>query len=624
MDKLHVDAWKDEQKNGSSYSLIKDVKLVEDNSLDCTESKSKRMVRKIKPKNLLTLNLKQPHTSEKCMNELFLRSSRGLTNRIPKHIVCLDEKYLRRCLEMIHISAAKAARSNLSVNLSSFQMGNFTSSKITSTNRFNSSEFVIECPLSVGTEDFVGSPAGQWVIGSITGNKSMINILKSPLFRQFGTLENDAHFGRTSLIGVEGSSCSDSMSSPGGLSLCSSQKLDKESAILRNYKYGLGMSSTNSSCSDQSSSSIFSTASRGMLQCTWNGGIPHFVFSVDGQKEVYVANLLKAESSKALDYIYLFHLSMSGQKEHELLLNESDLVGKMNVLTSFTLCPNSSRVMENEFVLFAARDNHVEEMQTSSQHIGKNKALSKKVVKVFKPSHSAKQRSISKVGRTSTIPDYCPWPPRHETCYNLDALDGSNLLDDCLPPNLELAAIVFKEHLQVNRKEAEVGGWGLKFLKKVGLKQTSVSRETSLPECCLRNTGDCSTSMDILVPASFHGGPRTRNGGPSSLTERWRSGGRCDCGGWDIGCPLTVLNSRSFEEDVLLQSDKQGECKSFDLVIQGSEQRAPTLKMVNIHDGLYFIHFQSNLSALQSFSIAVAIIHTQSPQLRPKSVQELK
>lgn len=57
---------------------------------------------------------------------------------------------------------------------------------------------------------------------------------------------------------------------------------------------------------------------------------------------------------------------------------------------------------------------------------------------------------------------------------------------------------------------------------------------------------------------------------------------------------------------------------------QGSEHGGPTLRIVNVHDDLYFIHFQPTLSILQSFSIAVAMIHTKSPTLRPKNVHELK
>ncbi|GFY92975.1 hypothetical protein Acr_08g0013710 [Actinidia rufa] len=91
-----------------------------------------------------------------------------------------------------------------------------------------------------------------------------------------------------------------------------------------------------------------------------------------------------------------------------------------------------------------------------------------------------------------------------------------------------------------SHQAAETGGWGLKFLKKIETRQPVASMETSPSGCCLRNVGDCSTSMNILVPASFHSGPRNRNGDPSSLIRRWGSGGGCDCGGWDIGCPITV------------------------------------------------------------------------------------
>lgn len=52
---------------------------------------------------------------------------------------------------------------------------------------------------------------------------------------------------------------------------------------------------------------------------------------------------------------------------------------------------------------------------------------------------------------------------------------------------------------------------------------------------------------------------------------------------------------------------------------QGSSNFSPTLRMVNVHDGLYYIHSQPLLSALQSFSIAVATIHSRSPSLRPSS-----
>ncbi|KAA8548875.1 hypothetical protein F0562_000559 [Nyssa sinensis] len=491
--------------------------------------------------------------------------------------------------------------------------------------------------ITPGTGNAVISPAGDCLVGRITGSKSMMNILKSPLFRQFGALDRDVNCGRINFIDVKGEICADFNSSPGGLSFRSSRKLEKERVVLGNHRYGsepvhtrlVSGSSTNSTLSDQSSSSssVSAAITQGMLQCTWRAGFPHYVFSIDDQREVYVANSLKAESpdDRVLDYMYVFHSGVCDKKEHDIHENESDLVGKMRVSTSFTVCPNNLEIMETEFVLFGLNDNCAGETQTSSHIFKKKRGLSKKMVEVFKTSHSSKHRTSSKFGGTNAILENSSFELSQDLCNNLNPLGRANLSENHLLPNLELAAIIVKTHIRDNRQEAGIGGWGLKFLKKVGTGQANVSLEASAPsECCPRNFGDCSTSMDILVPAGFHGGPRTRNGGPSSLTERWRSGGRCDCGGWDIGCPLTVLNYRPNKKETLPPADTQGECKSFDLFIQGSEQDAPIVKMVNIHDGLYSVNFQSNLSALQSFSIAVAIIHTRSPKPQTQILQELK
>ncbi|XP_057959138.1 uncharacterized protein LOC131151755 [Malania oleifera] len=627
-------------EDDSLCSLSKSMKLFEDNCVGLSESKFNTLVRRVKPKYKLILNSKKLQNRRSCIQESFLQSIHGLNNSIPKHIVSLDEKYLRRCLELIHNSASKAISCSISVSLSSSKMGflsdSMNSTKIRDRSTCDLSRFVIECPRAPGTETVVINPAGQWIVGTITGSKSMSNILKSPLFRHCATLDGNVNFERR-LIDAKESVCSDVISSPGGSTVSSSQTLQKKAAILGNQRYVtemghkrlVSMSSTNSSCSDQSSSSSSSfaqaTVSQGMLQCTWKGGIPHFVFSIDDQREIYIANLWKVEppDDKSLDYIYLFHSGTRGQKEHEAHSNESEIVGKMKVSSSFRLCPNDSKIMETEFVLFGAAENPVGEVPTSTHNLKKNKGFSKKITKAFRTSHLSRHRTTSKFDGTSTILENQSWDPCQDASKNLNRLSGANLINNDLPPNLELAAIIVRDHVHNNHQKAEVGGWGLKFLKKFGVKQTNPRLEASVSSgCCLQSTGDCSTNMDILVPAGIHGGPRTRNGGPSGLTERWRSGGCCDCGGWDLGCPLTILNTRSSKEVVIPQEDAQSECKSFDLFSRGSELTVPTLRMVNIHQGLYFIHFQSSLSALQSFSIAVAIIHSQSTTLRPKNIQE--
>ncbi|CAI9297992.1 unnamed protein product [Lactuca saligna] len=47
----------------------------------------------------------------------------------------------------------------------------------------------------------------------------------------------------------------------------------------------------------------------------------------------------------------------------------------------------------------------------------------------------------------------------------------------------------------------------------------------------------------VVLPGGTHGVPS--KGAPSSLTDRWRSGGVCDCGGWDEGCKLKILTNHN-------------------------------------------------------------------------------
>ncbi|PQM41333.1 uncharacterized protein Pyn_35480 [Prunus yedoensis var. nudiflora] len=566
MDDKLVDAQKDHQgQDDSLHILSKERELSRNGTLESSGSKLKRLVTWSNPQHALISNVKCSQISKCCTKSSLFPSALGLDRRIPKHILSLDEKFRRRCMELIHISASKATRCSAVVNLSSTKIGALPESlnvaKVRSGDTCNSTRFVFECPLAAGGGSVVIGPAGQWIVGTVMGSKSMVNILKSPLFHQFGPLGSNTDLTRINTNDVKGSICYDFTESPGGLSFSSSPVLEKETPNKGGHKNGsdtghkrfVSLCSTNSVCSDQSSASALATVSQGMLQCTWKGGNPHFVFSTDQKREVYVANLWKVESEedKTLDYVYLFHSGKGGQKDHEIRDGESQLVGKMKVNNLVSLCSNNSKIMETEFVLFGGGI----EMHTSSHNLRKSKGLSKKVAEVF----------------------------RSNTGNNQDALGLPNLLEDHLPPNFELAAIVVKDHLPDDRKE-EAGGWGLKFLKKVGVKKTATV-EASVPIECCRNNGDCSTSMDVLIPAGLHGGPRTRNGGASSLTERWRSGGHCDCGGWDLGCPLTVLQTKPSKEDIFPQSDTQGECKSFDLNRKGSEHGPPTFRMLNVHDG---------------------------------------
>jgi hypothetical protein len=56
------------------------------------------------------------------------------------------------------------------------------------------------------------------------------------------------------------------------------------------------------------------------------------------------------------------------------------------------------------------------------------------------------------------------------------------------------------------------------------------------------NGPSCGT-IKVVTPSGLHGLSDDNEASPSSLLDRWRFGGGCDCGGWDMACPLVVLEN---------------------------------------------------------------------------------
>ncbi|CAA0831554.1 Protein of unknown function (DUF3527 [Striga hermonthica] len=112
----------------------------------------------------------------------------------------------------------------------------------------------------------------------------------------------------------------------------------------------------------------------------------------------------------------------------------------------------------------------------------------------------------------------------------------------------------------------------------------------------------------VLVPGGAHGSPA---GGdrPSRLIDRWRLGGGCDCGGWDMACPIDVF---SCPNNALLVD---GRNISTELFFQGKKDiflPAFAMKVRTGEEGkLYDVDFHARLSSLQAFSICVAVLHAQ-------------
>nr|GMD45008.1 uncharacterized protein LOC109182319 isoform X1 [Ipomoea batatas] len=111
------------------------------------------------------------------------------------------------------------------------------------------------------------------------------------------------------------------------------------------------------------------------------------------------------------------------------------------------------------------------------------------------------------------------------------------------------------------------------------------------------NEGD----IVVILPGAIHGLPH--KGAPSSLIERWRSGGSCDCGGWDIGCKLRVLagDGKNHENQ-----------DSISLFVQrGDHEKKPVFCLSPLKNGLYSVQYDASITLLETFSACVAILISQ-------------
>ncbi|KAG6580507.1 hypothetical protein SDJN03_20509, partial [Cucurbita argyrosperma subsp. sororia] len=87
----------------------------------------------------------------------------------------------------------------------------------------------------------------------------------------------------------------------------------------------------------------------------------------------------------------------------------------------------------------------------------------------------------------------------------------------------------------------------------------------------------------VILPGDVHGSPSS--GQPSTLINRWSSGGVCDCGGWDIGCKLRVLSI----PNKLITSKACPVSKCLQLFVQGDEQDKPIFSMTPLKGGFFEI-----------------------------------
>ncbi|KAI7745573.1 hypothetical protein M8C21_001846 [Ambrosia artemisiifolia] len=128
-----------------------------------------------------------------------------------------------------------------------------------------------------------------------------------------------------------------------------------------------------------------------------------------------------------------------------------------------------------------------------------------------------------------------------------------------------------------------------------------------------RNTnGDShreSFETTVILPGGSHGVPS--KGGPSPLVDRWRSGGACDCGGWDVGCRLRTL-SKQVQSSGSKSDNVHSTSRQFDLFLQGEvENKRPIFSLSLLKEGIFSIEYNSSLSPLQAFAICISYVESQ-------------
>ncbi|VAI10634.1 unnamed protein product [Triticum turgidum subsp. durum] len=334
---------------------------------------------------------------------------------------------------------------------------------------------------------------------------------------------------------------------------------------------------------------------------------------VDNPMAVYTASPVKkphgdGKAAAAADHVYLFHSDEQGKKDWmgNYSSSVSKLVGKMKVTSSLVLGSDGSRCVETEFVMYGSPDDYLRQMQ-SAYSVAKGKGLVKRVAEIMRSpnaSSSPKHAAWGRFGRPSS-----PLRFDDDVREMLDAeLGGAgkatglvSLAADDMPTNQEVAAIVVRERRE---EPAVVGGWGLKFLEKAG--GAAHPEESKKARWCI----------SAIVPRGYHGGVASENGGPSGLVERWRNGGRCECGGWDLGCPIRVLSNDGGGSS----PPPEDGAKSVELSPAGARSGGePAVRLVSVAEGLYILYFDAGVvSPLQCFAAGVAVVHSQAPQLHPK------
>ncbi|KAF8113115.1 hypothetical protein N665_0056s0020 [Sinapis alba] len=329
-------------------------------------------------------------------------------------------------------------------------------------------------------------------------------------------------------------------------------------------------------------------------------GLPVFQFVSDSPEDVYTAKTWKSENGSS--WVYTF--SSAGIRKRSSAsvrglndVNKPLLVAQMQV--SCNMCSEVRKkgqdpetLMVNEFVLYdiAQARRSVSTKEDQSLPLARPDSDSRNSTLSRDASDTTKQRSQ---------------PKRTSQSHDVEASNGTNPWSAAdLHPDLEIAAIIIQDTIE-KRESLKYRRGDKRLMEKTNLLGLSPIEEEKKELFGSRS----SEKLKVVIPRGNHGLPTTENpgGGPSPLIQRWRSGGGCDCGGWDMACPLMVLGNPliSCSNDQPLVDNQH----PLQLFVQGAKEHIPALYMSFAEEGQYDVHFHAQLSTLQAFSTCVAILH---------------
>ncbi|KAL8129941.1 hypothetical protein V2J09_019096 [Rumex salicifolius] len=293
-----------------------------------------------------------------------------------------------------------------------------------------------------------------------------------------------------------------------------------------------------------------STSLQALLQVSVKNGLPLFTFAVDNDSDILAATLKKSSAPERScpSWIYTFFTIHEMKKKNGSWLN------------------HGSKGNSHGYV-----PNVLAQMKASNPQFPVD----------------IKQKAIDAVNL------------REFTLFSVDTRQVDQHATE-FQPTTELAAIVAKILKPSSNNSINPSDMSSRECPV----ETSIDFDNTLQERhSIRSQSLLSTT--VILPGDVHTIPI--KGPVSTLTQRWRSGGSCDCGGWDVGCQLRIFNQDDCKKSVnsvktAVSSDE------FKLFSQVGQEIQAVLSLKPYKDRIYSVELESSFSLLQAFATSVAVL----------------